>query len=117
MANPGPKPKFINQKNGYMAICGPAVNPVKYSSVPTRYAGLHWLQNGAEFNEEQIPLDCCPGELQNNWQAMNIRSGVNQTDCPRQYGISQGTVSIGGLTFTAWDALTGWLRNKGEPVG
>jgi hypothetical protein len=108
-------PKFISKPNGMMKLLGPSQTPLKYSSVPTRYASLHGFQNGAEFNPEPIPLQTMPGEIPDNWNRMNIRSGCNVTDIPSRFGlVNEGLHNIGGLTFTAENNIKGWIRNKGE---
>lgn len=108
-------PKMINVRKGNQRLYGNSDKPVKYSSVPTRYAGLHFLQAGAEFNEERQEVQPVPGELPNDWNRMNIRSGVNVTDCPSRFGIvNKGLQNIGGMVFTADNIIKGWIRNKGE---
>ena len=98
-------------------IFGYSVKPISYSSAPTRYSSLHGFMQGAEFNEVN-DSPCAPSyETPNNWQAMNIKSGVNQSDCPSKFGIvRRGTDKIGGKIFTQSMITDGWIRRKGEPV-
>lgn len=106
---------MIKKPDSGMKISGPSATPLKYSSVPTRYASLHGLQNGAEFNEEQIPMQSMVGEIPHDYMAMNIRSGVNITDCPSYYGETKyGLRKIAGLTFSPKVTRDGWRRNRGE---
>lgn len=106
---------FINKPNGQMRIYGPSQTALKYSSVDTRYASLHGLQAGADFGEVNQAPCMCPGELPNNWQAMNIRSGQNVTDLPSRFGeVKYGMRKIGPLTFIAQNDYGSWIRPKGE---
>lgn len=106
---------MIKKEDSGLKLMGPSLTPVKYSSVPTRYASLHSLQNGAEFNEDPIPLASMVGEIPQDYKALNIRSGVNITDCPSYYGETKyGLRKIAGLTFTPENTNAGWKRNRGE---
>lgn len=99
-------------------LYGPSLRPVKYSSSGTRYTGLNHFQQGAEVNEVNKAPTPMPGEVPNNWQAMNVRSGVNKTDCPSVFGIdsNRGMDKIGRAVFTPDFIKSGWRRIKGEPV-
>ncbi len=108
---------MINRVSKIQKISGPSVVPPRYQydlydpPIPTALFG------GAEINPEPISLQAQLGEVQNDWNGMNIRSGVNQTDCPSRFGlVNRGLRSIGGLVFTPENDIKGWVRNKGKPV-
>lgn len=100
-----------------MKIMGRSQKPVKYSSSQTRFASLHDFQCGADINEHNDSPQPAAYETPNDWNAMNIKSGVNRSDCPSQFGlVRRGIDKIADKVFMPSDIFKGWLRNKGEPV-
>jgi hypothetical protein len=92
---------------------------IKYSSAPTRYAGLHDFMQGAEINEVNVAPSMAPGEIPTDWNALNIKSGVNRNDCPSAFGMNpdKGMQKIGNVTFMPDAIVAAWRRIKGEPLG
>lgn len=100
-----------------MKIWGRSKNPVKYASAPTRYASLHGFMQGAEINEVNQVVGQRPDELPMDYWGANIRSGVNESDCPTTYGlVRRGMDKIANKTIMESDVLDGWVRKKGETV-
>jgi len=99
-------------------MMGPSRSPLKYSSAGTRYASLQNFMQGAEFNEVNASPCKMPGETDNDWWGMNIRSGQNMTDCPHEFGMdkNRGMDRIGTKVITPESIISGWIRFKGEPV-
>ena len=107
------------KKKAIEALYGERPQGISYSSDSTRYASLHGFMGDAEFNEVNEAPVMPPGVLPPDYYAMNIRSGVNRTDCPSVWGLNpdKGLQRIGSFTFTPENIVGGWVRRKGEPVG
>lgn len=109
----------MSNKKDVDLLFAPRPQGIKYSSVDTRYSSLHGFMGDAEVNEVNFAPSMMPGEVPNDWNAMNIKSGQNKTDLPSAWGMNpdKGLQKIGSAVFTPENIIAGWRRNKGEPIG
>lgn len=98
-----------------LKLFGKSNQPIKYSSVPTRFATLHAYMGGAEINEQQDTLVVVPGEQAENLE-QRFNSGVNRTDMPKMWGYPNPTRKLANKTFSLNADVQGWRRNNGEPI-
>lgn len=89
---------------------------IKYSSARTRsLMSLDAFCGGAQLREENPSPPRLPIDSSENLE-QRFSSGVNRTDCPSQYGPASVDRKLGMKRFSLADAISGWVRKKGEPV-
>ena len=98
-----------------LKLLGKSKHPVKYPSLPTRFATMHGYMGGAEINETQDGLIIIPGEEHENLEH-RFNSGVNRIDMPKMWGYPNPTRKLANKTFSLSADVAGWRRDKGEPL-
>lgn len=89
--------------------------PIKYSSDPTRYTSLDFVEGNARIDDPMHGPSSLPVDSRENLE-LKFRSGANRTDCPSRYGAANVQKKILGRRFSTTNDITGYIRKKGEPV-